>query len=67
MKEITQSLRLSPSEIPNRVYGVDSWSGGYFAVSEQGFLTVHPTKNPLMGIEVVQLIQSLQQRKVAPP
>lgn len=67
MKEITQSLRLSPSEIPNRVYGVDNWSGGYFAVSEQGFLTVHPTKNPLMGIEVIKLIQSLQQRKVTPP
>jgi arginine decarboxylase len=67
MKEITQILRLSPSEIPNRIYGVENWSAGYFGVSEQGFLTVHPTRNPLMGVEVVSLIQTLLQRKVTPP
>jgi len=67
MKEITQSLRLSPSEIPNRIYGVDNWSRGYFAVSEQGYLTVHPTKSPLIGVELVPLIQKLLQRNVTPP
>ncbi len=67
MKEITTSLRLSPSEIPNRIYGVDNWGGGYFDVSEQGYLTVHPTKNPLIGVEVVSLIQTLVQRKIMPP
>lgn len=67
MKEFPQNLRLSPSEIPNRVYGVDNWSGGYFDVSERGCLTVHPTKNPLMGVEIVALVQTLFQRKAAPP
>jgi arginine decarboxylase len=67
MKEFTQSLRLSPSEIPNRIYGVDNWGGSYFDVSEQGCLTVHPTKNPLMGVEIITLVQSLLQRKVPPP
>jgi arginine decarboxylase len=67
MKELTQSLRLSPSEIPNRIYGVENWAGGYFGVSEQGCLTVHPTRNPLMGVEVASLIQTLLQRKVTPP
>ena len=67
MKEIKQSLRLSPSEIPNRIYGVENWGGGYFDVSEQGCLTVHPTKNPLIGVEILPLIQSLVQRKIAPP
>jgi arginine decarboxylase len=67
MKEFTQSLRLSPSEIPNRIYGVDNWGGSYFDVSEQGCLTVHPTKNPLMGVEIIALVQSLLQRKVPPP
>lgn len=67
MKEFTQSLRLSPSEIPNRIYGVDNWGGGYFDVSEQGYLTVHPTKNPLMGVEIFTLVQILAQRKVKPP
>jgi arginine decarboxylase len=62
MKEITQILRLSPSEIPNRIYGVENWGGGYFGVSEQGCLTVHPTRNPLMGVEIVSLIQTLLQR-----
>src|SRR5512138_2833755 len=67
MKELTQSLRLSPSEIPNRIYGVDNWGAGYFGVSEQGALTVHPTRNPLMGVEVISLVQNLLQRKVTPP
>jgi arginine decarboxylase len=67
MKEFTQSLRLSPSEIPNRIYGVDNWGGGYFDVSEQGYLTVHPTKNPLMGVEIFTLVHILAQRKVKPP
>lgn len=67
MKEFTQSLRLSPSEIPNRIYGVDNWGSGYFDVSEQGYLTVHPTKNPLMGVEIYTLVQILAQRKVKSP
>lgn len=67
MREITQILRLSPSEIPNRIYGVENWSGGYFGVSEQGCLTVHPTRNPLIGVEIVSLVQTLLQRKVTPP
>ena len=67
MKELTQALRLSPSEIPQRIYGVDNWGAGYFGVSEQGCLTVHPTRNPLMGIEVINLVHMLLQRKVTAP
>jgi len=67
MKELTQSLRLSPSEIPHRIYGVENWGAGYFGVSEQGCLTVHPTRNPLMGVEVNSLIQTLVQRKIPSP
>ena len=67
MKELTQALRLSPSEIPNRIYGVNNWGAGYFGVSEQGCLTIHPTRNPLVGVEVAGLIQTLIQRKVSPP
>jgi arginine decarboxylase len=67
MKELTQALRLSPSEIPDRIYGVENWGAGFFGVSEQGCLTVHPTRNPLMGVEVTALIQMLAQRRVSPP
>ncbi len=67
MKEQTQILRLSPSEIPNRIYGVENWSGGYFGISEQGSLTVHPTRSPLMSVEIVTLVQNLLQRKMTPP
>jgi len=67
MKEITQSLRLSPSEIPHRIYGLENWAAGYFGVSDQGCLTVHPTRNPLLGVEVVSLINTLQKRGVAAP
>src|SRR5262245_31652651 len=67
MKELTQALRLSPSEIPHRIYGVENWGAGYFGVSEQGCLTRHPTRNSLMGVEVIALLQTLAQRKVAAP
>ena len=67
MKELTQVLRLSPSEIQHRIYGVENWGGGYFGVSEQGCLTVHPTRNPLMGVELTTLLQMILQRKVTAP
>ncbi len=67
MKELTQNLRLSPSEIPHRIYGLENWAAGYFGVSDQGCLTVHPTRNPLMGVEVMSLINTLQKRGVAAP
>jgi arginine decarboxylase len=67
MKEWSSNLRLSPSEIPNRIYFVENWGAGYFGVSEQGCLTVHPTRNPLMGVEITSLIQMISQRKVTPP
>jgi arginine decarboxylase len=67
MKELTQALRLTPSEIPHRIYGVENWGAGYFGVSEQGCLTVHPTRNPLMGVEIIALLQTLAQRRVPAP
>src|SRR5881296_3484621 len=67
MKELTQVLRMSPSEIPHRIYGVENWGAGYFGVSEQGCLTVHPTRNPLMAVELISLLQTLAQRKVRAP
>jgi len=67
MKESSQILRLSPSKIPHRIYGVENWGAGYFGVSEQGCLTIHPTRNPLMGFEVITIIQSLVQRKIPSP
>ena len=67
MKELGQILRLSPSEIPDRVYGLANWGAGYFGVSEQGNLTVHPTRNPLLGVEIVSLIHMVAQRRLAAP
>ena len=67
MKELTQALRLTPSEIPHRIYGLENWGAGYFGVSEQGCLTVHPTRNPLMGVEIIALLQTLAQRRVPAP
>ncbi len=67
MRESSQSLRLSPSEIPNRVYGVENWGAGFFNVNEQGNLTIHPTRNPLMGLEMVSLVNTLLHRKIGAP
>ena len=60
MKELTQTLRLTPSEIPDRIYGVHNWGAGYFGVSELGCLTVHPTRNPLFTVtERIAMLQKV--------
>ena len=67
MRELTHAIRRSPSEIPQRVYGVENWGDGYFGVSDQGRLTVHPTRNPLVGVDLTSLLDSLAQRRLTAP
>jgi arginine decarboxylase len=44
------------------LYDVPRWGKGYFGVNSQGHLTVHPNKDPAVGIDMKDLIDRLQLR-----
>ena len=43
------------------------WGQGYFSVSEQGHLQVHPTKDPNRSVDLKRLVDRLQLRGLAVP
>ncbi len=49
------------------LYDVPRWGQGYFAISEQGHLHVHPTKDPARSVDLKRLIDRLQLRGLAVP
>ena len=49
------------------LYDVPRWGQGYFSVSEQGHLQVHPTKDPNRGVDLKRLVDRLQLRGLAVP
>src|SRR5919112_2235086 len=69
--------RLSPVTSPGKspwsateaaeLYDVPRWGQGYFSVSEQGHLQVHPTKEPHRSVDLKRLVDRLQLRGLAVP
>jgi arginine decarboxylase len=49
------------------LYEVAAWGKGYFAVNNQGHVTVHPTKDPRLSIDLKQLVDRLQLRGIDLP
>ncbi len=49
------------------LYDVASWGKGYFSVGENGNLFVHPEKEPSRGIDLKQLVDTLQWRGISLP
>jgi arginine decarboxylase len=49
------------------LYDVPRWGQGYFSVTEQGHLQVHPTKDPNRGVDLKRLVDRLQLRGLAVP
>ncbi|MGH9584234.1 MAG: biosynthetic arginine decarboxylase, partial [Bryobacteraceae bacterium] len=49
------------------LYDVASWGKGYFSVGENGNLFVHPAKEPSRGIDLKQLIDTLEWRGISLP
>ena len=46
----------------SELYDVPRWGKGYFGVNAKGHLTVHPNKDPAVGIDMKELIDRLQLR-----
>ena len=51
----------------SELYEVDRWGKGYFSVSPDGHMLVHPTKDPQKSIDLKQLVDHLQLRGIALP
>ncbi len=49
------------------LYDVPRWGQGYFSISEQGHLQVHPTKDPARAVDLKRLVDRLQLRGLAVP
>lgn len=49
------------------LYDVPRWGQGYFSVNDAGHLQVHPTKDPLRGVDLKSLVDRLQLRGLAVP
>jgi len=51
----------------SELYEVSRWGNGYFSVSPQGHLQVHPTKDPQSAIDLKELVDRLQLRGISLP
>src|SRR3954469_8860856 len=49
------------------LYEVDRWGKGYFSISNEGHVLVHPTKDPARAIDLKQLVDHLQLRGIGLP
>lgn len=49
------------------LFGVERWGNGYFSISPDGNVLVHPDRNPDRSIDIKELIDRLKQRGVELP
>jgi arginine decarboxylase len=64
---VTSATRTWGVHEASELYEVARWGKGYFAVNEAGHVTVHPTKDPLVGIDLKELVDRLQLRGISLP
>ena len=49
------------------LYGIDNWGKGYFSVSEEGDLVVHPTGDANRGVVLKQIVDEVALRGITSP
>lgn len=49
------------------LYGLESWGGGYFGVSEEGTVVAHPHGRADRSIDLYEVVQGLAARDLQPP
>ena len=49
------------------LYNIEGWGIGYFDINERGHVTVHPTKNPTLGLDLYELATDLQEQGLGLP
>ena len=66
------SLVMEPTErwtpqVASDLYDVASWGKGYFSVSDDGHVRVHPEKDPARSIDLKELVDTLVLRGIGLP
>lgn len=49
------------------LYDIDRWGKGYFSISGEGNVLVHPTRDPQRSIDLKKLVDTLVLRGIDPP
>ena len=49
------------------LYDIDRWGKGYFSISDQGHVLVHPSKEPGRFVDLKELVDTLVLRGIDPP
>jgi arginine decarboxylase len=49
------------------LYNIEGWGIGYFDINDRGHVTVHPTKNPTLGLDLYELAMDLQEQGLGLP
>jgi arginine decarboxylase len=49
------------------LYNLDSWGVGFFGVNDKGHVTVHPTKDPELGLDLFEVAMDLEAQEVGLP
>src|SRR3954464_1124354 len=50
-----------------RLYGIRNWGHGYFAVNDEGHVTVQPTQDPARSVDLKKLVDELRERDIQLP
>lgn len=71
MNALPAETQLMPSsetpELVSKLYGVENWGAGYFQINQKGNLSVTPTKNPHLTVDIYEVVCDLAKRKVGTP
>ncbi|MCC7153473.1 MAG: biosynthetic arginine decarboxylase [Bryobacterales bacterium] len=49
------------------LYDIERWGKGYFSISDQGHVLIHPSKDPARSIDLKALVDTLVLRGITPP
>jgi len=49
------------------LYNVEGWGVGYFDINEQGHVTVHPTRDPDLGLDLFEIATDLEAQGLGLP
>jgi arginine decarboxylase len=49
------------------LYNIEGWGVGYFDINGQGHVTVHPTRNPAVGLDLFEMAMDLEAQGVGLP
>src|SRR5438874_5837597 len=64
--EVATPVRWTPADSA-RTYGIDHWGQGYFSVTPEGTVAVHPTVERDRKIDLKKLVDELRERDIQLP